>query len=421
MLKWFDSKDHVNAFLGFGYIPQKDVEPIEQIVFAKQKKINFPKEESMLVNLGVECLKKTFENSIKKYPDKTKHIIPLSGGLDSRVILGGLLDNVDKANIITITYGIPRTFDYEIGGEIAKKVGVKNYKINLDPEIFPWTEKKLLEDARKYTRPNFFFRGFNVYTYITENIDLGDEYIFWSGYLGGSLTKKKSFASISSSWDEVIESFIKKENKCSYLTSSDFKPKRILPQKPIVHKNILNYYEQMNLFVRQPYCIYPSAIFNESVEYPFSKEPYISYIINLPDVFKEDQYLYKKIIYQAYPKLFSLPTQTTGGATIFTSERIICIRKKILNMNKKLCKLLRKDKISWDVQFFDWDVELRKSKKLQDLVKKQLKDLSARDLLTWLDVESFLSEHLAKRYNHGEGIRRLVSLEIFLKRENEND
>ena len=70
-------------------------------------------------------------------------------------------------------------------------------------------------------------------------------------------------------------------------------------------------------------------------------------------------------------------------------------------------------------QFFDWNIELRQAKKLQDLVKKQLSHLSKRQKVTWIDVNSFYDEQIRGK-NYGEEIRLPSSFEIFLKAENSN-
>ena len=69
------------------------------------------------------------------------HVVPLSGGLDSRIILGGLLKKGLKDSIITITFGTPGTLDYDIGIHIAKQLGI--YYEALDLTKVCYDEKSL--------------------------------------------------------------------------------------------------------------------------------------------------------------------------------------------------------------------------------------------------------------------------------------
>jgi asparagine synthetase B (glutamine-hydrolysing) len=60
----------------------------------------------------------------------------LSGGLDSRTLLGGLLKFTSADNIKTFTYGLPGTFDFEIGRDISKRFGVQNFSLNFNDVEF---------------------------------------------------------------------------------------------------------------------------------------------------------------------------------------------------------------------------------------------------------------------------------------------
>jgi len=65
-----------------------------------------------------------------------KHVVPISGGLDSRAILASLLKFTEAANIYTYTFGTPSTFDYEIGNLIAKETGTMHTSFPLNDYIF---------------------------------------------------------------------------------------------------------------------------------------------------------------------------------------------------------------------------------------------------------------------------------------------
>ncbi len=88
-------------------------------------------DESWWVDEGVKALKRTMADEIASTDANATHIVPLSGGLDSRAILGGLLENLPKSQIITATYGIPGSWDFEIAKDIARKFGVRHEVFNL--------------------------------------------------------------------------------------------------------------------------------------------------------------------------------------------------------------------------------------------------------------------------------------------------
>lgn len=63
--------------------------------------------------------------------------IPLSGGMDSRFLLGCALDVLPRERITTITFGHPHSLDYRIGSGLARHLGVRNIALPLDESLLP--------------------------------------------------------------------------------------------------------------------------------------------------------------------------------------------------------------------------------------------------------------------------------------------
>jgi len=59
-------------------------------------------------------------------------LLSLSGGIDSRFLLGFALEILPREHITTITYGHPRSLDFSIGIGLAKKLGVKHIALPMD-------------------------------------------------------------------------------------------------------------------------------------------------------------------------------------------------------------------------------------------------------------------------------------------------
>ena len=59
-------------------------------------------------------------------------LLPLSGGIDSRFLLGIALDILPHEQITTLTFGHPRSFDFTIGTRLSKKLGVTNIALPMD-------------------------------------------------------------------------------------------------------------------------------------------------------------------------------------------------------------------------------------------------------------------------------------------------
>src|SRR6056297_2481821 len=57
-------------------------------------------------------------------------VVMLTSGLDSRLILGAILESTSASNIESFTWGIPGTYDYEISKKIARKYDIKHTRID---------------------------------------------------------------------------------------------------------------------------------------------------------------------------------------------------------------------------------------------------------------------------------------------------
>lgn len=107
------------------------------------------------------------------------HIIPISGGLDSRFILAKVLEKVNSNNIIGVTFGSPNTLDFEIGKKICRKNKIEHIQINLD-EISK-NRIKFSQIKSEYLSGIISFPSYDI-RHITNST-------LWSGILGDSLFK----------------------------------------------------------------------------------------------------------------------------------------------------------------------------------------------------------------------------------------
>lgn len=114
--------EKILKYLYFGYVSRK---PFDLERYKVGNKINDLREDE-LIDLGIKKLSSVFNN----ISDST-HIIPLSGGLDSRAILAALIDKGFKNHFTAVHIWAPGTLDYEIGNFIAQKAEEKHYSLDL--------------------------------------------------------------------------------------------------------------------------------------------------------------------------------------------------------------------------------------------------------------------------------------------------
>jgi hypothetical protein len=121
-----DALADYEMYLYFGYLPRFAEASLQWLGCDSDN--DFGKgmdNESWWIEAGVKALKETMADEIASTDANAIHILPLSGGLDSRAILGGLLENLPKIQIVIATYGIPGAWDFEIAKTITRKYGLQ--------------------------------------------------------------------------------------------------------------------------------------------------------------------------------------------------------------------------------------------------------------------------------------------------------
>ena len=139
-------------------------------------------DESWWIAEGVKTFRKTMEDEIASTRDGATHVVYLSGGLDSRIILGGMLDNLPKSQIVAATYGIPGSWDFEVASAIARKFGLRHEIFDLTTE--KWELDQLLKAGKRLKEPISVHQS-----YVRQKITnyFGKDCVYWSGFMGDVL------------------------------------------------------------------------------------------------------------------------------------------------------------------------------------------------------------------------------------------
>jgi hypothetical protein len=121
--------DALSGFLHFGYLPGADEDLIRPLV-----DVASPAESASLARCGPKELLRLGAAAMRAgfaQLDAGLHVVPLTGGLDSRAVLALLIDGGVKDKVVTVTMGTPGTFDYEIGRRVARRAEVPHERIDL--------------------------------------------------------------------------------------------------------------------------------------------------------------------------------------------------------------------------------------------------------------------------------------------------
>jgi len=342
-------------------------------------------------------------------------VVPLSGGLDSRAILGGLLEAGVGDRIVCVTFGTPGTFDYEIGRMVAEFAGVRHEAIDL-------TSVSLSRD--ELVRFSAETGGWNLLFDAYYNNLLfgryGPDAVVWSGFFGDALTGNHLPERESGSWEDARRHFARKNRMAVSvdLTPPGFRPEDALPETPFLPRADVSFDDQLDFGVRQE--SYIRKLFSperHAVRMPFETPELVRFFLALPRRYRMKQYLYKKILIRAFPGLFSLPTKNTYGLGIDADESRIRRHILFLRLRSAFRRfiLMKPATVNPETNYIDFEDAIRHRDDVRTLVHESVRDLKQRGVIDWLDTEALLERHMSGRAEHGDALTLLTSLEIHLK------
>ena len=393
---------NLNSFLEFGYfLDYKN--PIYEMDFSKTDKykyINCTEEE--LIQEGIFHWEKNIE---ERFELTDKHVVPLSGGLDSRAILSALLKLTDAKNIYTFTYGAPGTFDYDIGNQIAEKIGTRHLKLPLTE--YNYNIDSLVDISRRVAHQTILFHhgpvGLIDKEFKGANI--------WSGAIIDVFFGRHHHVRKANNWkDAIINSFYENQYvKSIKLSNCEYSEMIPLVQYDEKLENIFEREHVIDLMNRQVKFIAPHVLM-DGLSYTTLFNSELSDFANcIPNNYRENQYLYKKIFINAYPELFSIRTKTNHGLNLNASKLSIFFKR----FQNKLSKTLGYQDANSN--YLDFNKSIRTKKDLKNVVATNIMDLKSRKLIDWVDIEEILNNHLTQKGDFADALIVLASLEIHLK------
>ncbi|KMQ51298.1 hypothetical protein CHISP_1781 [Chitinispirillum alkaliphilum] len=252
-----------------------------------------------------------------------QHIIPLSGGWDSRAILGAVIERFGAKSITTVTYGSQGQLDFEIGAAIARDAGVKNIVVDLQEMLFTWENiARAVKECPWVVIDGALFNS-TCWEYADSNSTI------WSGFLGGitggGLLSDLSYRQLKDSQKAALFSSKQQFFKEFSLCHPSYSFEKALPKSTdnTFCDKYLYWY-----FMRQTNYIAPSLITRVQLEdwtplisrddgkqiaLHFLNRRWANYWLNAPDEALKKQRLYLDILGSKFPRLFSLPSKYSFG------------------------------------------------------------------------------------------------------------
>jgi len=413
----FEGVRSICRFLYYGYVtgdrmelpvcvepPNHDGRPAVHCMLLKE-----------LVCEGVSRLSAVYRALLDSHANASMHVIPISGGMDSRAILGGLLPYVDSSRMQAVTFGVPGTWDFDIGRMVAKEAGVAHTQIDLSD--VPWDTESLVRFAGECEHPIALFEP---YLFHQMRVRFGHESVYWSGFMGDPLAGSHLCKQDSTSWSQAMSCFVARGRCCrsTELTPPGFSALDSLPQVPLADPSILCYDEQLDFAVRQGCYIKAIVVPRGYVCYaPFLHPDWVSFVLSVRRRYRQGQHLYKEILKTAYPKLFSLPTKNSFGLPLSAPRWRRCLRRQGLRLRAAARRSF--PWVDWrtspNTNYIDFDRGLRERADLKTVVYESIQDLKKRRIVDWINIDAIWNRHQNRQANHADALTLLASLEINLK------
>lgn len=115
-----------------------------------------------------------------------------------------------------------------------------------------------------------------------------------------------------------------------------------------------------------------------------------------------------KILSSLYSYLFNLPIAINYGLPLNATKWKIEIRHVLEYIRKKVCK------ISKYTKYKNFDKEIRYNDSLRGIIENNIKDLTSRKIIDWIDINDIFKRHINKKGNYANALLVLTSLEIHL-------
>lgn len=403
---WLDDRQATNAFLRFGYVPgEPDLDPYLRGVELDERPGG---DRAATVARGEAALSAAFDRCLARC-EGDQHVLPLSGGLDSRTILAELLERVGTDRIQTVTFGVPGTWDYDIPKRIVRQFDFDGEFVALDSRTLRWSNELVADHCDPRQPVPVVERTVNRYA---QKLTTEEEAVYWSGFnVETGATSMQSHRG----WDRAVEDFLTRNTVCDSLEAPGVDPKATLPDEPLVSRDVLPYDQQLDYGLRQEYYSKPLLFPQNGVRLalPFMERPWRQFCLTLPPERRRNRRTFERILRSRYPELFSFPVDSHSGMALGTPTPLPQLKGLALRVLVRVAGALGREFAHPRRNYYDFESFFARAD-VAAWVESNLVDLADRDEFDWLRPESVWRQY-RRGAPLGNELRLLLSLELYRK------
>lgn len=402
------SQASIASFLKFGYFIEYSTErcPIHYEGIDREAYRALPREQLLIE--GAVKLRETFA---QLFQSGREDVVPISGGLDSRLILCALLEHTEARNIHTYTYGIPGGYDYELGTHLAKVAGTRHVAFPMNRTTYHRDE--LVEVAKRMDCQAVLF--YNQPLFAVER--LFGRSRFWSGYVGDAVAGSYLFEVPSATLLEAKRRHLGKRRLVTSYRLSPVEDEQLVPYMAggRLSPEILSWDEQV-LFDEAVAKFTVAHVLWKGFEYvtPLINSPWMNFMFSVPNQFRLGTQLMIDIGRKTFPRLFEQPSKNRLGHDFQASERVLKATFWLNRVRKLAHQFV--PSVNWPYsQYNDFDEGIRTSADMRGVVRDAIQALRRRGICDWVDFDGIWKRHDRRQRNHGDALVTLASLELVLQ------
>lgn len=403
----------IDDYLYFGYLPRSGVS-LDWLPPSPLRTSIATRLTEQVATEAFTRLQAAVDEALATCPAGKVHVVPLSGGLDSRMILGCLLRRLTTSEIQTFTFGTPGTYDFEIGRHIARTLGLQSTLYSL-ADGWKWTEQDLVDCAKTVASPAPIFDVI-INREVTQVF--GSTATYWSGFMGDSITGAHLPKHWYKSWADAKRLFSESQrySRSISLARPGYEAVDALPRNPLAPGGDVPFYQQLDLSLRQPILV-RQIVVNPAVDYkvPFSSPRLVAFFLGVHARLLKRQQLYRAALAKGLPSLASIPSKSTCGLPPTASRARLELQLATIKIQLLSQRLIGLGRLKMFANYLDYSEKIREAGPLRELVASQVLDLERRQVVTWIDLRGLLSGHLRQEFDVADALMLLVSMECYLK------
>lgn len=396
----------IQSYLKLGYFIDfdQDMLPFQVENINPSAYVGVPRAE--LERLAHEALLQSIERDFNTADD---HVVPLSGGYDSRLILAALREFVPADQIHTYTFGEPGSYDYELGTKVAKAAGTRH--VTLPLRWSSWHRADLDHNALRSRGQGLLF-----YMHPTRLLEMmyGGT-TMWSGYAGDLVAGSKLHKDPAPSEKVAQQRYLQNRQfirsvKLGHAENDDFVP---YIAGVFTTPDIVSFDEQIMISEGLTKFTAPSVLNDYfKTHTPQFNTPWADFFFSIPSEFRLGQNLMLSGAHRFFPDLFDLPSKNAVGL----SPHAPGWQQKLNFYINRVRKLAHQfvPSVSWpNHQYYDYHEAFRTNADMKELVHGLLQEFKRRDQLT-CDIDALWTRHQSRQANLGDVFALIASAEACL-------